>query len=102
MVGSATFTIEMSSTTMNWIAQSRIRANQRRSEACEFIGVESPHVDYDTVQLCIKTVALVQTAGANMSTDQQRRPPGRPRSEEADREIIAATLRLLAEQGYER
>ena len=37
-----------------------------------------------------------------MSTDQQRRPPGRPRSEEADREIIAATLRLLAEQGYER
>ncbi len=37
-----------------------------------------------------------------MSTDQQRRPPGRPRNEEADREIIAATLRLLAEQGYER
>jgi AcrR family transcriptional regulator len=37
-----------------------------------------------------------------MSVDQQRRPPGRPRNEEADREIIAATLRLLAEQGYER
>jgi AcrR family transcriptional regulator len=45
---------------------------------------------------------MAQTAGAKMSTDQQRRPPGRPRSEEADREIIAATLRLLAEQGYER
>ena len=30
------------------------------------------------------------------------RPPGRPRNEEADREIIAATLRLLAEQGYDR
>ena len=37
-----------------------------------------------------------------MSVGQQRRPPGRPRNEEADREIIAATLRLLAEQGYER
>ena len=37
-----------------------------------------------------------------MSIEQQRRPPGRPRNEDADREIIAATLRLLAEQGYER
>jgi AcrR family transcriptional regulator len=37
-----------------------------------------------------------------MPVDQQRRPPGRPRKEEADREIIAATLRLLAGQGYER
>jgi len=37
-----------------------------------------------------------------MSTDQRRRAPGRPRNQEADREIIAATLRLLAEQGYER
>jgi AcrR family transcriptional regulator len=40
---------------------------------------------------------------ANMkSIEGRRRPPGRPRNEEADREIIAATLRLLAEQGYER
>jgi len=31
-----------------------------------------------------------------------RRPPGRPRNEEADREIVAATLKLLAEQGYDR
>jgi AcrR family transcriptional regulator len=31
-----------------------------------------------------------------------RRPPGRPRNEDADREIVAATLRLLAEQGYDR
>src|SRR5438132_959400 len=37
-----------------------------------------------------------------MSVDRQRRPPGRPRNEEADREIIAATLRLVAEQGDER
>jgi AcrR family transcriptional regulator len=36
------------------------------------------------------------------SVEGRRRPPGRPRNEEADREIIAATLRLLAEQGYER
>jgi AcrR family transcriptional regulator len=39
---------------------------------------------------------------SEMEVDEQRRPPGRPRNEEADREIIAATLRLLAEQGYER
>ena len=31
-----------------------------------------------------------------------RRPPGRPRNQDADREIIAATLRLLGEQGYDR
>jgi AcrR family transcriptional regulator len=35
-------------------------------------------------------------------TTQPRRPPGRPRNEDADREILAATLRLLAEQGYDR
>jgi AcrR family transcriptional regulator len=35
-------------------------------------------------------------------TTEARRPPGRPRSEAADREIIAATLRLLGEQGYDR
>jgi AcrR family transcriptional regulator len=40
---------------------------------------------------------------ADLTTAQEvRRPPGRPRNEEADREIIAATLRLLAEQGYDR
>ena len=36
------------------------------------------------------------------TTDQLRRPPGRPRNEGADREIIAATLRLLPQQGYDR
>jgi AcrR family transcriptional regulator len=36
------------------------------------------------------------------TTDQLRRPPGRPRNEAADREIIAATLRLLPQQGYDR
>ena len=35
-------------------------------------------------------------------TTETRRPPGRPRNEVADREIIAATLRLLGEQGYDR
>ena len=30
------------------------------------------------------------------------RRPGRPRNEDADREIVAATLKLLAEQGYDR
>src|SRR4249919_2907137 len=30
------------------------------------------------------------------------RPPGRPRNEIADREIIAATLRLLSREGYDR
>ena len=40
--------------------------------------------------------------GSEMSVDQHRRPPGRPRNEDADRAIIAATLRLLADQGYER
>ena len=39
---------------------------------------------------------------SDMTTAAQRRPPGRPRSEEADREIIAATLRLLPVQGYDR
>src|SRR6267154_1333474 len=37
-----------------------------------------------------------------MTIEQPQRRPGRPRNEDADREIIAATLRLLAEQGYER
>ncbi len=37
-----------------------------------------------------------------MTTNEVRRPPGRPRNEDADREIVAATLRLLAEQGYDR
>ena len=41
-------------------------------------------------------------AMSDLTTDVQRRPPGRPRSEEADREIIAATLRLLPVQGYDR
>ena len=36
------------------------------------------------------------------ATTTPRRPPGRPRNEEADREILAATLRLLPEQGYDR
>lgn len=35
-------------------------------------------------------------------TTEARRPPGRPRNEVADREIIAATLKLLGEQGYDR
>jgi AcrR family transcriptional regulator len=35
-------------------------------------------------------------------TNEVRRLPGRPRNEEADREIIAATLRLLPQQGYDR
>ena len=30
------------------------------------------------------------------------RPPGRPRNEDADREIIAATLRLLGRDGFDR
>jgi AcrR family transcriptional regulator len=38
----------------------------------------------------------------DLTTESMRRPPGRPRNEEADREIIAATLRLLPEQGYDR
>src|SRR5438552_17102095 len=38
----------------------------------------------------------------HVTTEAARRPPGRPRNEEADREIIAATLRLLPEQGYDR
>lgn len=41
-------------------------------------------------------------AMSDLTTDVPRRPPGRPRSEEADREIIAATLRLLPVQGYDR
>jgi AcrR family transcriptional regulator len=36
------------------------------------------------------------------ATAAETRRPGRPRNEEADREIVAATLRLLAEQGYDR
>ncbi|HWH67428.1 MAG TPA: helix-turn-helix domain-containing protein, partial [Gaiellales bacterium] len=39
---------------------------------------------------------------SDLTTAEQRRPPGRPRNEEADREIIAATLRLLPVQGYDR
>jgi AcrR family transcriptional regulator len=39
---------------------------------------------------------------SDLTTTEQRRPPGRPRNEEADREIIAATLRLLPLQGYDR
>jgi AcrR family transcriptional regulator len=39
---------------------------------------------------------------SDLTTAEQRRPPGRPRNEEADREIIAATLRLLPMQGYDR
>ena len=39
---------------------------------------------------------------SDLTTAEQRRPPGRPRNEEADREIIAATLRLLPLQGYDR
>jgi AcrR family transcriptional regulator len=41
-------------------------------------------------------------AMSDLTTAEQRRPPGRPRNEEADREIIAATLRLLPVQGYDR
>jgi AcrR family transcriptional regulator len=37
-----------------------------------------------------------------MTTSEVRRQPGRPRNEDADRDIVAATLRLLAEQGYDR
>ncbi len=37
-----------------------------------------------------------------MTTTVESRKPGRPRNEEADREIVAATLKLLAEQGYDR
>jgi AcrR family transcriptional regulator len=36
------------------------------------------------------------------STDPTHRPPGRPRNEEADRQIISATLRLLSQEGYDR
>ena len=39
---------------------------------------------------------------SDLTTEVPRRPPGRPRNEEADREIIAATLRLLPVQGYDR
>jgi AcrR family transcriptional regulator len=39
---------------------------------------------------------------SELTTAVQRRAPGRPRNEEADREIIAATLRLLPVQGYDR
>jgi AcrR family transcriptional regulator len=41
-------------------------------------------------------------ADVTTETAALRRPPGRPRNEGADREIIAATLRLLPEQGYDR
>jgi len=36
------------------------------------------------------------------TTDPTPRPPGRPRNEEADRQIIAAALRLLSSEGYDR
>ena len=36
------------------------------------------------------------------TTDPTHRPPGRPRNEEADRQIISATLRLLSQEGYDR
>jgi AcrR family transcriptional regulator len=39
---------------------------------------------------------------SDLTTAGPRRAPGRPRNEEADREIIAATLRLLPVQGYDR
>jgi AcrR family transcriptional regulator len=35
-------------------------------------------------------------------TEPTPRPPGRPRNEEADRQIIAATLNLLSSEGYDR
>ena len=38
----------------------------------------------------------------DMATSTEARKPGRPRNEGADREIVAATLKLLAEQGYDR
>ncbi len=37
-----------------------------------------------------------------ITTDDTPRPPGRPRSRDADREIVAATLRLLCSDGYDR
>jgi AcrR family transcriptional regulator len=39
---------------------------------------------------------------SDSTTATEARRPGRPRNEDADREIVAATLRLLAEQGYDR
>jgi AcrR family transcriptional regulator len=35
-------------------------------------------------------------------TDDTPRPRGRPRNQDADREIVAATLRLLSSEGYDR
>jgi AcrR family transcriptional regulator len=36
------------------------------------------------------------------TTNQTPRPRGRPRNENADRQIVAATLRLLSSEGYDR
>lgn len=37
-----------------------------------------------------------------ITTDDTPRPRGRPRNQDADRQIVAATLRLLSSEGYDR